>query len=331
MAPHDASTQQGNAVAASKSLKVATVTWNMANREPSDDDIQLIMEKLREMDADVVIVATQEERRLEQQTLACKLNESLGFEVTESRHAYNTMTTGFGRVAACVLARSGITVECLGVDKFAHAAIPGKYPNKGGVTLRFECKESGQPAVRINAACVHLDSYDEQARLQEMQILMAKLSGTSDGFVDWKTFEHHAADLTIAAGDFNYRIERAGAGKFTNTPRALTYVQTSRCLVDAAPELDANVTYCGKNQSVASPLFETHDARTEDTHRTVVGDGQDATVSCKGGRLDRVHFDNGREVKHVIVERTCTSDHKPVVAMTTVLPAENSFKRARSL
>ena len=61
-------------------LRVITISWNMANKEPTQEDVQKILDTYpADMIADLIVVSCQEETRVRKNGLASKLIDSVKF------------------------------------------------------------------------------------------------------------------------------------------------------------------------------------------------------------------------------------------------------------
>lgn len=89
-------------------LRVINISWNMANREPNQEDIQKILDTYPAGTvADLIVVSCQEETRIRKNGLASKLMNGIGFTGTlgdHNRKTHNTFTGGSpGQISLTVL------------------------------------------------------------------------------------------------------------------------------------------------------------------------------------------------------------------------------------
>ena len=304
-------------------LRVAYITWNLANKTPREDEVKTIIASAGDMIVDAIVIVEQEAPRASEYSLAGKIAYELEKNSTGRqpktpkealeglnghRNKFNTRTKPLepGAVANTVLSHHPIQVS-------SGVYIDPSNSNKGGCYQTVNI--AGQS---FQTAGVHLESYASSKRMDELAELIAAMQPIVTKYADLVDM---ATTPMIIGGDLNYRdlLEQDEKGEmFAIDPMKshkkpmqhfqLHGLQEAQLHERAVGEL----TYAGK--------------RTHHESISLTADKKrhgDATQ----GKLDRV-FTRGGTVKvkfEQIIEGTRTSDHKPVIAITEIPRITNEF------
>lgn len=294
---------------------IAAVTWNMANRKPRKEDILSLIQQGNLSDADIIIVASQEEACSKNYPLADGLHIRLGKDFRPiSKQRHTTFTTAPGQVSLTLLAHKKSSCQVINKDSFFHRnGKPKPFPNKGGHTLRFTVDGK-----IIGVAGVHLESKCDGPRFKETKKLVSRVYSSEDDVIpvtSYKDLEGKSTDLSLFVGDLNYRDIHtqeengdAGLDPFSIEPSPARHFKLHG-FTEEAPTL--GWTYAGKKKSVSG---NTESSPYAIDHRRTVG-GNKQQHYCKGGRLDRMLWKGDVKPETKIIEGTSTSDHKPVVSI----------------
>ncbi len=283
------------------SLRVLSITWNMANKSPSENDIKEILNAIpdNQRPVDLVIIAAQEETRNDNQSLGKKIKDRI-HGVNAYVASFDTFTEDFGRVSQTVISNHRIEFE--NSRRLQHATESYKFKNKGG--LFTDVTIGGHT---LHAAAVHLESHNNVARFEETQHIMHKMHREIKSYNDLVV---HAKTATIFAGDLNTR-NRTDQKNPTGFFDVFGLAQSSN-LVGA-------FTYSGKGKPLTKA--NSSDANKADAKRH---------GETKGGLLDQTLIQgNARFESAHIVEGTTTSDHKPVVTRIRIPKVENDFEHTK--
>lgn len=305
-------------------LRVITISWNMANKEPTQEDVQKILDTYpADTIADLIVVSCQEETRVRKNGLASKLIDSVKFTGTLGEHnrkAHNTFTGGsFGQASLTVLSNLSPTIQ------FNEYWDPkSSLSNKGGITANISISN----CTPVNVANFHLESKKDDRKAVELMELWKKVHHIDR--ID-KTYSDltKIAGPTFLMGDGNWRdiaVRHQLDSHTTASPYDDSYYNPARILAlcgGTGPNHGIS-TYSGDNgTAVATPLT----GKIDDS-RIV---GKTNARYMKTGTLDFVSEVGNATCENKVVSTISTPgiDHAPVIAQPTPTSNLSEFERTK--
>lgn len=305
-------------------LRVAYITWNVANETPTRKDIQRIMEE-SEGEVDLIILSEQEGPRSTTGSLAaqmaCELkgkkeNDKEVIKAFKGHHRvkYETFTGGRGCVASTVLSNHPIQVKSGVYQDTANK-------NKGGV---YQSIQIGGRFVKT--ASVHLESFDENMRVAESLALFSKMQTPVKNY---ETLVQRAKEGVIFGGDLNCRHVIRRENKGDKKDDVKVYNPT-----DDPQERMRYFRWSGLREAEAKKQGDNDDELMTYRSTKAKADPNREDPKRPGnlmrGDLDRAFVANVVTHLRTIIDDIETSDHKPVVYKFEIPPVTNDFEAAKA-
>ena len=301
------------------SFKVCYITWNMANHKPTKKDIEAII-NAQDVEVDLIIISAQEETREQKKSLGSLIQNTLGTPNLTQLHygAFNTFTTGRGRLSQSFITNHPITVS--NSHKIQEAATQFKFKNKGGIATNVVVSDKDKEKVfTFQSAGMHLDSHLPSARIRETSTLMEKIEIQVTTYDD---LTKKATTPIFLGGDLNYRNRLNNEGESIDPKDDKDQLMRHFDLhgFSEAGKSGSNIcTYSGKDthkkgaSSLPSPQADVEDTITrssdqkyltriggthtrESTYHAAQKDNKRSSET-RGGKLDRVLY-RGQVVDH---------------------------------
>jgi len=308
-----------------KPLRIALISWNMANKYGGNADAIFAEMKKEGGDnlPDIIVIAGQEEGRDKAKSLGSQVLRIAGNDyVLNKENLYGTFTDGaFGRVSLTVLSRKGtnptITSETV------------KRKNKGGIGFILTGEH-----YQFSVSGMHFDSNEDSLKVNEAKNMVEKLEGlNSEGYVSFDTMMNRSTDVDIMMGDLNHRHVQLD-DKTHYDPLGPQFKSSAARYVDGLAYQP--IPFVGESEKTLAP--NTYD-KSKDKLASGRDDGVTGQHCYSEGTLDRMLV-SGKLITQTPVtvlesanlgkKNIPLSDHKPIVATVTLSKeSKNDFLRTQ--
>lgn len=313
-------------------VKVFVLTWNMANSVVDKKDVSAFAKKIQS--ADIILVQAQEETLEPNCNLSDLLLKNLPNFKQVKRSSFEVQTSLItpGQLSSTVLVRKGIHAEAQEKGKYYERDDKALVRNKGGIASQISFLH-GKDKFKLQVISAHLASKNDAKKIQETSSLFQLIE--QDRLATYADLESMSSDLTIVAGDLNYRnIHANGAPlspflKLAHQPAVAEHFFMRGLNLPETCNLEKQFTYAGKgynNLAAQRP-------HRRDSSR--VAGALDAPY-CKGGFLDLVLHRKDADVvdegKFEVIDKFESKgvDHKPVLAEFELCNAKNNYERTKA-
>lgn len=311
-------------------LRVAYITWNVANNLPNRDEIRKILSEFKG-EVDAIVIAEQEGPRSTSDSVgvqvACELKNASENDKDKAQRAFGagfhtekfeSFTSGTqGAVRMTVISNAPISVASTIFQD------PNN-KNKGGIAQTVSI---GNHSFQIVGA--HLESFGTDRRAEEVQQLMGALDQQLP-VTDYESLVKRACTPTIFGGDLNCRqlIGEKGEGK---NPLVIDQLRDPYLIDDGPMEHCKIYDLYDEGAANRSPKDFTYaSGSTHADNPPIELDDRREGGEVKYGVLDRILNSGPINMSTAaIVSGTTSSDHKPVVAIGNIRKLASEFDVVR--
>lgn len=311
-------------------LKIALISWNMANGNGSNEDLEGIIETIKMQNGedipDIIVVATQEEgRNVGKEYLCDQINAEFDGLYNKTAHSFTTMTKpgAFGRVSLTVLSQ----------PKFGKAELTWREVqvlNKGGIGC--EISINGH---HFSFSGMHLDSKQDNLKVKTVVAMIAELEGekNSNNYINYHSMEKSSTELDIIMGDLNHRYVRAD-NETLYDPSGNSDHGNPDYMTSAARYIDALGFTPARDENETEGLQAANTYHKDQTNEYVASkkvrvEGATKSPCLQMGTLDRILISGSANITPVSVVESKASDHLPIICTITTSRVPTDFQRTR--